>query len=131
MARWHLRSHRKPTGAKLGRLRKKRRNERGSLFVETRIGSRKAKFYRGFGANRKTRLVSADTANISDKGKAAKAKIISVKENHSNQQYVRRNIITKGAVIQTDMGLARVTSRPGKDGIVNAVLIEKKAPEKT
>ena len=38
--------------------------------------------------------------------------------------YVRQNIITKGAVIMTDAGKARVTSRPGQSGSINAVLID-------
>jgi small subunit ribosomal protein S8e len=47
-----------------------------------------------------------------------------VKKNAANPNYVQRNIINKGAVIQTEMGLAKVTSRPGQDGIVNAVLVK-------
>jgi small subunit ribosomal protein S8e len=54
-----------------------------------------------------------------------KSKIKTVKENPANPHYVRMNIITKGAVIETDAGLARVTSRPGQHGVVNAVLIKK------
>ncbi|MFB6184110.1 MAG: 30S ribosomal protein S8e, partial [Haloarculaceae archaeon] len=45
-------------------------------------------------------------------------------ENPSNPNYARRNIITKGAIIETSEGRARVTSRPGQDGQVNAVLVE-------
>jgi small subunit ribosomal protein S8e len=45
-------------------------------------------------------------------------------ENPANPHYVRRNIITKGAVIKTELGNAKVTSRPGQDGVVNAALIE-------
>jgi small subunit ribosomal protein S8e len=37
--------------------------------------------------------------------------------------YDRRGVITKGAEIETKIGLARVTSRPGGDGVINAVLI--------
>jgi len=126
MARWHLRSQRKSTGAKLNRLRKKKRSERGSLFVETQIASKKVKIERTRGGNRKIRLVSTELANVIDKeGKAKKVKILSVQENAANPHYIRRNIITKGAVIKTEIGLARVTSRPGQQGVVNAVLIEK------
>jgi small subunit ribosomal protein S8e len=35
-------------------------------------------------------------------------------------------IVNKGAVIKTELGLARVVSRPSQDGIVNAVKIEEK-----
>ena len=35
-----------------------------------------------------------------------------------------RGIITKGALIETELGKAIVTSRPGQDGVVNALLVE-------
>ncbi|RLF82243.1 30S ribosomal protein S8e, partial [Thermococci archaeon] len=56
-----------------------------------------------------------------------KVKIISVVENPANRQYVRRNIVTKGAIVQTEIGKALVTSRPGQDGIVNAVLLKEES----
>jgi small subunit ribosomal protein S8e len=31
--------------------------------------------------------------------------------------------MTRGAVVQTEIGLAKITSRPGQDGVVNAVLV--------
>ena len=49
---------------------------------------------------------------------------MTVTENHANPNYVQRNIINKGAVIQTELGDAKITSRMGQDGVVNAVLIE-------
>jgi small subunit ribosomal protein S8e len=70
--------------------------------------------------------MKADTANVLDPKtkKAAKSKIVTVKSNPADPNYVQRNILNKGAVIQTEAGLAKVTSRPGQDGIVNATLIE-------
>ena len=50
-------------------------------------------------------------------------KIITVKENPSNPHYVQRNIMNKGTIIMTDAGAARITSRPGQDGVINAVLL--------
>ena len=55
---------------------------------------------------------------------AKKAKIISVAENKASRHFLRRNIITKGAVIETELGKAKVTSRPGQHGVINAVLEE-------
>ena len=46
-------------------------------------------------------------------------------ENTANPNYVRQNIITKGSVIETEKGKAKVTSRPGQHGVVNAVLLTK------
>ncbi|MBW3022802.1 30S ribosomal protein S8e, partial [Candidatus Woesearchaeota archaeon] len=53
-----------------------------------------------------------------------KAKIKTVADSPANKHYVRRNIITKGAIVETDKGKAKITSRPGQDGTVNAVLIQ-------
>jgi small subunit ribosomal protein S8e len=50
--------------------------------------------------------------------------IMSVVENESDPNYVRRNILVKGAIIETDKGRVRITSRPGKDGVINGVLVE-------
>jgi len=47
-----------------------------------------------------------------------------VEANPANINYVRRNLLTKGAIITTDLGRARIVSRPGQDGVVNAVLIQ-------
>ena len=128
MAIWHLRSKRSPTGKKLNRVRKKKRRDRGSLFLETKIGKRIIKRKRSKGGNAKAKLSSIDAANLANPktGKISKAKILAVTENTANPHYVRRNVLTKGAVIKTETGLARVTSRPGQDGVINAVLIEEK-----
>ena len=49
------------------------------------------------------------------------AKIITVRENPANPNYVQRNIVTKGAILETELGLVRVISRPGQDGVLNGV----------
>ena len=43
MVMWHLRSGRKSTSGRLRRLRKKRKMDRGSEFLEIRIGKEKKK----------------------------------------------------------------------------------------
>jgi small subunit ribosomal protein S8e len=128
MAIWHLKSKRKPTGGKINRSRKKKKSERGSEFLETKIKKRGVKVKRSKGGNIKFKIMSEERVNVADPktGKIQQAKIISVKENSANPHYVRRNVITKGAVIETDLGLARVTSRPGQNGVINAVLIGEK-----
>jgi small subunit ribosomal protein S8e len=45
-------------------------------------------------------------------------------ENPANKNYIRRNILTRGAVVMTELGKAKITSRPGQDGEVNAILVE-------
>jgi small subunit ribosomal protein S8e len=123
----HGRSHRKPTGGLLNANRKKFKRDIGRDFLPVKINKAKKKTVRAYGGNRKIVAMSADTANVTDPttNKVSRAKILTVKENPANPHYVRMNIITKGAVIETDAGLARVTSRPGQHGIVNAVLIKK------
>ena len=61
--------------------------------------------------------------------KIKKLKILNVIENPANPHLVRQNIITKGCIIETEMGKARITSRPGQSGVLNAVLIEPKKQE--
>ncbi len=76
------------------------------------------------GKNQKTALKTIDFANLAGAGaKVKKTKIIKVLENPTNNDYQRRGIITKGAILETPDGKCRVVSRPGQDGIVNAVLV--------
>lgn len=124
MALWQGKHGRK-TG-KIPNVRKKKRKfEMGREQTETLIGERRAKNIRVRGRNIKTRLLVAQYANVVDpkNNKTKKVKILSVLENRANPHYVRRNIVTKGAVVDTELGKVRVTSRPGQDGNVNAVLI--------
>ncbi len=128
MVLWHLRSKRKPTGGRLQRVRKKRRNDRGNLPIETKIGKRQVAKKRAEGGSVKLKLSSVEMINVADPktGKISRSKLISVKENKANPHFIRRNIVTKGAVVETEAGLARITSRPGQQGIANAVLLEAK-----
>jgi len=72
----------------------------------------------------KTSLKFAEAANVHDSasGKTSKTKITRVLENPANRDYERRGVITRGALIDTELGRARVTSRPAQDGVINALL---------
>ncbi len=126
MAIWQGRSLKKPSGGRIILARKKRKRELGREPAFTKVGEdrEKMKLIRTHGGNRKVRLVEALYANVFDGGKGKRVKILGVVENPANRQYVRRDIITKGAIIETELGKAVVTSRPGQDGVVNAVLIK-------
>ena len=77
------------------------------------------------GANRKTALKSIDFVNLSvGNAKVKKTKILKVLENSTNNDYQRRGIITKGAILETEDGKCRVVSKPGQTGIVNAILLK-------
>lgn len=130
MAIWQGRPKRKPSGGRLRLARKKRKFEVGREKQFTHLGARKVKMYRTKGANRKARLLTVDTANVVDPKTNAikKAKILTVKSNPSNPNYVQRNIMTKGATVMTELGEAVITSRCGQDGVVNAMLLAK-SPE--
>jgi len=123
---WHGDSHKKkPSGGRKRANRKKRRFERGSFPVETRLSERKLKTVRRRGGNIKTRAFREKQASISDPatGKTEKAEILRVVRNPANIDYDRRGVITKGTIIETKLGRARVTSRPGQHGLINAILI--------
>lgn len=125
MALWQGKSRRKPTGGRLVRAQGKRKFEIGTEKQFTRIGAQSMKHYRTRGGNMKSRMLSAEFANVVDKktNKVQKSKILKVKTNPADPNYVQRNLINKGATITTELGDAVVTSRPGQDGAVNAVLI--------
>lgn len=125
MALWQGRARRKPTGGRYRPSRKKRKFEIGREQQFAFVGAHKVKLYRTRGRNEKVRILNAEFANVVDPktGKTSKTKIVTVRENSSNPHFVTRNIITRGAVIQTEAGLAKVTSKPGQDGVINAVLV--------
>ncbi len=123
---WQAQSKRKLTGGKVPQFRGKRKFELGREATEPMIGEKRSKKVNGLGTTEKVRLLKCDLASVTDPktGATKKAKIETVAENTANIHYVRRNILTKGAIIKTELGKARITSRPSQDGVVNAVLIE-------
>ncbi len=117
----------KPTGGKKAPHRKKRKFELGRPPTHTRLSEQDQRtIIRVKGGNTKVRLKRAAFANVLDPttNKAKKVKIIRVIETPAHTEYARRGIIVKGAIIETEIGRAVVTSRPGQDGVINAVLIK-------
>jgi small subunit ribosomal protein S8e len=125
MTQWKLKSKRKSTGRQISRHGKKERQQRSRDYLPAHVGKTKRKKVKARGNIEKTIAVSIDTANVVTKNGIKKAEIKTVIENPANPQFVRRNIITKGAIIETSLGNARVTSEPGQAGVVNAILLEK------
>lgn len=124
MAVWQDRSQTKKTGGKTRSYRKSRKYDKGNEFSEPSLGGEKRISKRTMGGSEKTVVKRSETANVSVNGDVKNAEIESVLENPANPNYVRRSLLTKGTVIQTSEGKARVTSRPGQEGVVNAELIE-------
>ena len=79
------------------------------------------------GNNSKRRALTANTVYVVDQqsGKTTKTEITSVVENTANIHYIRRNIINKGAIVDTKLGKAKITSRPGQSGTLNGILLPK------
>lgn len=123
---WQGRSIRQATGGRYRPAQGKRRAEIGSGPADTHIGETRTRIVRSFGGNQKVRALRAMYVTVSTRstGKAQKVKIEKVEQNGANPNYVRRNLLTKGAIIHTEIGSARIISRPGQSGVINAVLLE-------
>ena len=114
-----------PTGGRKKELRSKRLYERGNFPTLPIVDVETSEAVRTKGGSWKYHLLSTDIANIYDpKSKSfSKVKIKIVTANDANRHYVRSNILTKGTVIDTEKGKAKITNRPGQEGQINAVLI--------
>jgi len=125
MAISQKRANRKPTGALYRTHQKKKKLELGSSPTHTKVHKTKRKSIRILGGNTKQRLLNADVLNLYDPKtkKHKKVKIKTILENNANRHFVRRNILTKGAVVDTEAGKAKITSRPGQEGTLNGVLV--------
>ncbi len=123
--RWQGKMGRKPTGGKLILARGKRKFEVGREQSDTTIGETRIKKVQIRGGKEKVRMLRANMVAVSDPvtGMTKMARIETEKENRANLHYMRRSILTKGAIIKTEIGDARITNRPGQDGVINAVLL--------
>jgi small subunit ribosomal protein S8e len=129
MSVWHGSSRkRKLTGGRKRANRSKKNFEKGGFPAETILGEPRTRTSRGQGGNTKVKALSAKYASVTDpkSGKTEKTEILRVVKNAANVDYNRRGVITHGAEIETSLGMARVTSRPGNDGVINAVLLSSK-----
>tara|TARA_B100000959_G_scaffold118723_1_gene124832 strand:- start:1193 stop:1606 length:414 start_codon:yes stop_codon:yes gene_type:complete len=126
MAQWHGVSKRKSTGGRKVKARGKRSTEISSEKQLALVGESKRKIYRKTGGNTLVRVLMEDKVSVSNPktGKTERTTIKTVVESPANPNYVRRNVLTKGAVIDTEMGHVRITSRPGHDGVINGVLLD-------
>jgi len=99
----------------------------GSDPAATVIGEPRIVPKRGRGGMIKLSVLATKSVNVTDPstGKTEKTEIRGVVKNPANVDYQRRGVITKGAILETPLGQARVTSRPGQHGVVNAILIQK------
>ena len=126
MARTQTRSKRKPTGGRYHFFRTKRKYELAGYPANTKLDKeRQVRLDRVRAGQIKQVILSVNQISVSDKkGKASKTEILNVIENPANPNLVRRNIITKGCVVQTPLGKVRVTSRPGQEGSLSGVMVK-------
>ena len=115
---------RKFTGGRKVAMRDRRKFEIDRYPNEAVMGTMEIVSRRIRGNNVKNALKTAEFANVVDpvSKKVVRAKILQVAKNSANKDYERRGVITKGALLETESGTARVVSRPGQDGTVNAIL---------
>ena len=119
------RSKRKASGGRYKNFKGKKLADRGRDPTFTLLGEKRLTHIRGKAGFVKQRLLRIDKANVLDP-KNKKFQVVDIEdvvENTANRHYVRRDIITKGTIIKTKVGNAKVTSRPAQDGSVNAILV--------
>ena len=92
--------------------------------INVKLGEEKRKTKKVVGGNKKTFLIKSKIINIKDKNKTQIAEIKNVLETPSNRFLARQNILTKGTIIETNLGKAKITNRPSQEGVVNGILIE-------
>ncbi|HLA22967.1 MAG TPA: 30S ribosomal protein S8e [Candidatus Nanoarchaeia archaeon] len=120
---------RKITGGRYVKSRKKKLYERKKQERTIKIGAEKKKIQMIRGGKRKTHLLTAKFVNVLMKAKDKKLplnkriEIKNVVETPSNRFLARQNIITKGTIVETELGKVRITNRPSQEGMVNGILI--------
>ena len=121
------RPKRKTVGGMYKDYRKKRFFNSGRDPTFTKLGEKKKlKTFRVMAGKLKTILLVTNEINVLNPKtkKYSKTKIDHVLENSANRHFVRRNIHTKGTIVSTKLGKARIVSRPGQEPAINAILIE-------
>ena len=119
-----MKSGRKTSGGRYKKPKKKKLTGRQNQTRIVKIGERKTKLLSGRGKT--TKLVSFlnNVASVVIKGKSKKSKIKNVLETPSNTFLARQNVLVKGAIIETELGKAKITNRPSQEGNVQAVIVE-------
>jgi len=114
------------SGGRYRPFKKKRLSSLARFPTLTKVEEKRSAVLRTLGGNAKRILLATDTANILDPKtkKYEQVKIDYVLENPANRHFVRRNVLTKGTIIKTPKGNARITNRPGQEGFVNAVFVK-------
>ncbi len=126
MALTSHRSKRKITGGRYQKSRKKRVFELRSPAILTKLAEKKTKTVRGIGGNIKQKILSTNIIHVFDPKtkKYSHETIKTIVENAANRHFVRRNIMTKGALVETAKGKVKITSRPGQVGVLQGIFVK-------
>ena len=114
----------KISGGKYAKNRKKKSYEAAGQKRIVKKGEEKRKTKKTRGRNVKTLLLRGKFVNVQAQNKKSKVEIKNVLETPSNRFLARQNIITKGTILETELGKVKVTNRPSQEGVINGVLIE-------
>lgn len=120
----HGKSVRKRTGGRHRPHRDRRKHELGQEATETQVDEPRLKVVEVRGGSQKVRALAENRILVNAGAETTSTTIDNVVENPANPNYVRRNIVTKGAVVETPEGRVRITSRPGQAGHVCGVLLD-------
>lgn len=115
---------RKVSGGKYIKARKKKSYEIAGQKRSVKKGDEIKKEKRMRGGKKKTILLKAKFINVKSKDKIKKVEIKNVLKTPSNKFLARQNILTKGTIIETDLGKVKITNRPSQESVVNGILVE-------
>ena len=120
-----MKKGKKVSGGKYTKSRKKKFYELVGQKRTVKLGQEKRKMQRVRGGNRKIFLLRAKFINVQTKDKKnKKAEIKNVLETPSNKFLARQNVLTKGTIVETDLGKVKIINRPSQESIINGILIE-------
>jgi small subunit ribosomal protein S8e len=115
---------RKISGGKYAKNKKKKSYERAGQKKIVKLGEEKRRKKRVTGGNKKIFLLKAKFVNVKTKKKKKRVEIKNVLKTPSNRFLARQNIITKGTILETELGKVEVTNRPSQEGMINGILVE-------
>ncbi len=115
---------RKISGGKYHKKKKEKKYEKKGKVRVVKLAEKKVKTIKTTGGHKKLVSLSQNTMNIIQNRKGKKVKMKTVLETPANRFLARQNVLIRGAIVETELGKARITNRPSQEGIVQGILIE-------
>lgn len=122
-----MKAGRKASGGRYIKPKKRKLAGKAGQARIVKLGDNSRKVLRRRGGQKKLVLFQDNTVNLASKEKSKKSTKTTIKnvlETPSNTFLARQNVLVKGAIIETELGKARITNRPSQEGNVQAVLID-------